>query len=62
MEKDSLTDVVLESTLEVGGKAPKENNRNLSTATKHLIRKRSRMVIKTIREKIGAVEMSKTTN
>ena len=43
---DNLTNVVVESTLEIGGRAPKENSEKLSTVTKDLIRKCCRMDIK----------------
>ena len=59
---DNLTNIVFESALVVGGKAPKENNGKLSAATKEIIRKRCRMVIKTGRDKIELVEQSKTIN
>ena len=55
---DTLTNVVLESTLEVCEKAPKGNSEKVPTATKHLVRKRNTMVIQ--RDKINVVESSKT--
>ena len=42
------TNVVLESVLEVSEKTPKESSGKLSTVTKDLIRKCSRMVTKII--------------
>ena len=47
---DNLINEVLESALEVGGKTPIENSGNISTATKDLIRKCSKMLIKTMRQ------------
>ena len=59
---DNLTNVVLESALEVGEKATKENRGKLSTTTKDLIRKRCIIVIKTRRDKVEVAELSKTFN
>ena len=55
----NLTNVVLDSAPKVGGKVTKENSRKLSTITKDLKKKCSRMVITSIQNKIEAVELSK---
>ena len=59
---DILTNVVLESALDVGGKVPKESKRKLTTTTKDLIRKCCRMVMKTRWDTIEVVELFKTIN
>ena len=59
---DNFTRILNEAALEVGGRKEKDSHSKLSSETKKLMQKRRNMKIQSARDKIEAVELTKTIN
>ena len=59
---ENLTKVIMEAAIEIGGKTKQKEIKKISTATKNLIQKRRKMIVRTDRDKIEAAELSKAIN